>query len=131
VPAGSVVVGPEEPFLFPVERNYSRYRTISPRSWADWARWVPIVEPEATAVPRRLPQEQTSQRFLIWADTTLPPGYGCAADEFVARFQPAPPERWMPAWSRELLSPYPGYPPANLYRLPDGCPTGYDPTRAP
>ena len=33
--SGSVVIGPPSPFLFPVERNGSSYRAVSPRSWAD------------------------------------------------------------------------------------------------
>ncbi|HVZ19828.1 MAG TPA: hypothetical protein VG871_02130, partial [Vicinamibacterales bacterium] len=52
VPPGSVVVGPEAPYFFPVERSGSTYRAISPRSWADWARWVPVIEPESTQVAK-------------------------------------------------------------------------------
>lgn len=132
VPARSAVIGAEAPFLFPVERNFSRYRTVSPRSWADWARWVPIVEPKATLAARAIPVEEPVARFFIWQnDSPLPDGYACAAPHAVAAFEPAPIASWTPRWMRTLLGPEPGYPAATLYRLPDDCPTGYDPTRPP
>jgi hypothetical protein len=132
VPAGSAVVGPDEPFLFPVERGFSRYRTISPRSWADWARWVPDIEPAATLVARRIAVPPPRARFLIWhKDDPLPEGYECAASSPVATFEPAPPAAWMPRLLRDAVGPEPGYPAATLYALPAGCPAGYDPTRAP
>jgi hypothetical protein len=130
VPAGSAVVGPEQPFLFAVERSRSRYRTVSPRSWADWARWVPAIEPAATEGHRYVAVEEPGARFLIWPKWAPPPErYECAAPHAVAVFDPAPPAAWTPRMLRDLLDPYPGYPAAILYRLPDNCPAGYDPTR--
>ena len=93
VPRGAAVVGPEEPFLFPVEHAGARFRTVSPRSWADWARWVPIIEPSATKLARAFPQAPPRDRFLIWsAEDDLPPRYECARGSVVARFTPAPPD---------------------------------------
>lgn len=132
VPRGSVVVGPREPFFFPVERSGSRFRTVSPRSWADWARWVPAIEPEATQLVRRYTEPPYGQRFFLWrADDAIPEDYQCALPHAFAAFDPAPPAGWAPQWMRRYLQQYPGYPPAILYRLPDGCPAGYDPTRPP
>jgi Glycosyltransferase family 87 len=132
VPPGSVVVGPPSPFLFPVERRGSSYRTVSPRSWADWTRWVPIVEPGATALARTVAQPAPRERFFIWrSDDVVPGSYRCAVDAVVARYE-APPadERW-PAWIVRGSLVYEGYPSATVYRLPPGCPSGYDPTRPP
>ena len=132
VPPGSAVVGPEAPFFFPVERSGSRYRTMSPRSWADWARWVPLIEPEATLVVRRFPRTVPRERFVIWVkDDALPDEYACANAYRVATFESAPPSPLLPDWMGALMAPYPGYPSATLYRLPPGCPDGYDPTRPP
>ena len=134
VPPGSTVVGPNEPFFFPVERNGSRYVVTSPRSWADWARWVPQIEPDATRLASRIRAPPVGDRFLLWlADDDLPNGYRCAAGGRIATYQaPAAANRW-PAWvlRRATSHPDPGYPSVVLYRLPDGCPAGYDPTQAP
>jgi hypothetical protein len=130
VPKGSVVVGPEAPYFFPVERSGSRYRTMSPRSWADWARWVPLVEPEARLVARRRVVTPAHERFLILpTDDGIPPEYECAKNHLVAVFHPAP--NWM-----ARLGPFGlvnamdnlGYIECSLFRLPDDCPVGYDPT---
>ena len=132
VPAGSEVVGPEQPFFFAVERSGSRYRTVSPRSWADWARWVPKIEPAATLVSRQYPAPVARNRFLIWPSHDGPPErYECAASHLVAVFEPAPAAAWTPRWMLSRFDDDPGYPPAALYRLPDGCPVGYDPTKPP
>ena len=132
VPAGSAVVGTEEPFLFPVERSGSIFRTQSPRSWADWARWVPAINPAATRLARSFPQPRPRDRFLIWpTGDDVPPGYECALGSVVARFTPAPPDPRWPEWIVRASNQYAGYPAATLYRLPDGCPSGYDPTRKP
>ena len=36
-----------------------------------------------------------------------------------------------PAWVRHARELTPGYQTSTLYRLPAGCPVGYDPTRPP
>ncbi len=133
VPPGSAVVGPEEPFFFSVEGSGSRYRTVSPRSWADWARWVPDIEPEARLLPRRFEQPVPTGRFLIWPveGEAFPEGYECAAASVVARYDAPPPDGRFPAWLLRHAHFSVGYPTAVLYRLPPGCPSGYDPTRAP
>ena len=127
VPPGSEVVGPEAPYFFPVERGGSRYRAVSPRSWADWARWVPAIEPESTAVKRRIPIEPAVARFLVWpVGDDLPDGYACAIGQVVAVYQ-------RPRDYLRLLGPFGGpqdvgYPASVLYRLLPRCPSGYDPT---
>jgi hypothetical protein len=127
VPPGSDVVGPEAPYFFPVERSGSRYRTVSPESWADWARWVPLIEPEAIAAARQIPIAQPIDRFFIWPmDDDLPPEYACARAHVVATYR-RPPDYL------HLLGPLArtmdvGYLSTVLYRLPPHCPTGYDPT---
>jgi hypothetical protein len=127
VPPGSVVVGPEAPYFFPVERSGSRYRTVSARSWADWARWVPTIEPDATTLVQRFAPEPAAQRFLIWPrDVDLPDPYACAAAHRIRAFQP--PKNYL-AWLGPFGHPNDvGYPATVLYRLTPGCPTGYDPT---
>ena len=128
VPPGSAVVGPEAPYFFPVERSGSRYRVVDARSWADWARWVPIVEPEAVRHAAGDHEAPPANRFFIWRmDTELPDGYECVTGHVVGTFQP-------PAEYTDLLGPLgrrtwdKGYPASVLYRLPPGCPRGYDPT---
>jgi hypothetical protein len=129
VPEGSVVAGPEAPFFFPVERSGSWYRMARPESWAPWARWVPIIEPDSVHHASRLSTPTPIARFLVWRDDDeIPDNYLCARDRVAARFEP-------PANYLRLLGPlgHPldrGYPAATLYRLPDGCPTGYDPAVA-
>ena len=111
-------------------RSGSRYRTVSPRSWADWARWVPQIEPEALLVARTIREASPTARFFIWgADDEVPDDYACAVPHVVALFDPPRAAAWASGWMRHFLHAYPGYPPAVLYRLPDGCPSGYDPTR--
>lgn len=132
VPPGSAVVGMEEPFLFPVERSGSVFRTYNPRSWADWARWVPTIDPAATRLARSFPQPAPRDRFLIWTtEDDVPLGYECARGSIVARFTPVEPDGRWPEWMVRASRQYAGYPAATLYRLPAGCPSGYDPTRAP
>lgn len=131
VSPGSTVVGPEEPFFFAVEAAGSRYRTAAARSWADWARWVPIIEPEALLVARRFPVEPPGQRFLIWpAGMPLPAGYECALPHLVATYQ-APVINRASGWVQLIPHSMFGYPTSALYRLPAQCPAGYDPTRPP
>lgn len=130
VPSGSVVVGPEAPYLFAVEGSGSRYRTARAESWADWARWVPLIEPQATTLAQHLRQPAPRDRFLIWRnDDDVPDGYRCALASIVARFDPAPVDSRWPAWIVRASERYPGYPSSTLYRLPPGCPVGYDATR--
>jgi hypothetical protein len=106
------------------------YRTVSPRSWADWARWVPAIEPESVRPNRHIAVPVPRERFFIWpGDNDLPPAYRCVAGHVVATFEPPP-----NALNR--LGPFggvadDGYPPTVLYRLPRGCPEGYDPTLPP
>jgi len=131
VPTGSTVIGPEEPYFFPVEQTGSRYRTISPRSWADWARWVPVIEPEATLVARHRHLPAPVKRFFIWETATpVPSAYGCALPHRVAVFEPSPTrlDRLGP-FRRDAIDR--GYPGSVLYELPPGCPSGYDPTISP
>ena len=128
VPPGSVVVGPEAPYFFPVERSGSRYRTFSPRSWADWARWVPVIEPESVRHAARDREAPPLNRFFIWpAGAELPDGYDCVRGRVAGVFQPPEThlDRLGPIGGRAFDR---GYPPSVLYRLPPGCPAGYDPT---
>jgi len=130
VPATSAVAGPRAPYFFAVERSGARYRSVSPESWADWARWMPDVEPEALAEARRVPITSTGERFLIWrADDEVPAEYACATTHQVAVFEPAPTHLELLGWlgARTWDT---GYPKSVLYRLPQGCPTGYDPTHS-
>lgn len=131
VPRGSTVVGPNEPFFFPVETSGSRYVVTSPRSWADWARWVPDLEPAETTLASHIPTPPGRERFLLWPEDDLPDGYQCASGGRIATYvAPAPGREW-PSWvlRRATSHPDPGYPSVVLYRLPEGCPVGYDPTR--
>ncbi len=129
VPRGSAVIGLYGPYYIAVERSGSRYRSISRRSWADWARWVPIIEPEAVVEARDVPTTPTGERYLIWGpDDRLPAAYACAGGHDVATFRPAP-TRLRLLGSLGSRTWDTGYPPIVLYHLPAGCPTGYDPTR--
>lgn len=128
VPPGSVVVGPEAPYFFPVERSGSRYRTVNPRSWADWARWVPLVEPGAVRHAARDLEAPPLDRFFIWpVDAERPDGYECVNGPAAGMFQPA--RTYLDLLGSLGRRTYDtGYPPSVLYRLPPGCPVGYDPT---
>ena len=131
VPPGSVVVGPGEPYFFPVERNGSRYRAMSSRSWADWARWVPLIEPGATGLARQFPEPSSGNRFLVWPTSDeIPFAYRCAAEMRVAAYRAPTVDPAWPDWVKRATATYWGYPSTVLYRLPQGCPSGYDPTRA-
>ena len=130
VPEGSAVVGPQAPYLLAVESTGSRYRTISPASWADWARWVPVVEPEAVADARRVPITKTGARYFVWrADLDLPDAYECVKPQAVAIYEPAPHHLDLLGWLGERTWDA-GYPKSILYRLPPHCPMGYDPTQS-
>jgi hypothetical protein len=83
-------------------------------------------------VARSFRQPPPRERFFIWAtEDEVPYGYKCALGSVVARFTPAPPDARWPEWIVRASRQYAGYPAATLYRLPDGCPSGYDPTRNP
>ena len=129
VPHGAAVIGPEGRYFFAVENAGASYWTADANSFADWTRWVPAIDPGATAAARRLPPlAPPVDRFLLWpADDWLPEGYDCAAGHRVAAYRTAPPS--VPALSEWLGGLDVGYPNASLYRLPPGCPSGYDPTR--
>ena len=45
-------MGPEAPYFMAVEGHGSRYLIVSAASWAHWARWVPLLEHNATTVAR-------------------------------------------------------------------------------
>jgi len=130
VPDRAAVVGPHAPYFIAVERSGARYRSAYPESWADWARWVPVIEPDAVERARTMPKTATQGRFLIWqAGEPLPGEFACAASSPVAVYE-APPNHldalgWLGerAWDT-------GYPRSVLYRLPSGCPAGYDPTHS-
>jgi hypothetical protein len=129
VPSGSVVVGPETPYFFPVERNGSRYRTVAAASWADWARWVPIVEPESVR-PAHIREAPATARFFIWPDgDDLPEHYECVRGHVVDVFVPA--KNYLYLLGRLGHPTDQGYPKTVLYDLPPGCPSGYDPTVTP
>jgi hypothetical protein len=130
VPEGSAVVGPPAPFFFAVERAGSRYRVAEAESWADWARWVPVIEPDAVAAARNVPIAPTGNRYFVWfTGDEVPAEYACAAPYRIATFEPAPHHLSLLGWlGRRTLDV--GYPGASLYRLPQGCPTGYDPTHS-
>lgn len=130
VPAGSAVVGPDAPYFFAVERTGSRLHTVSPRSPADWARWVPILEPASTQLAGRFPVSVPRDRFLIWpVEDDVPENYRCALGSLVATYEAPRPGAWWPTWIARAAERYPGYPSTRLYRLVPGCPSGYDPTR--
>ncbi|MGE0392657.1 MAG: hypothetical protein AB7I25_05955 [Vicinamibacterales bacterium] len=125
VPRGSAVIGPGAPFFTAVEQSGSSYFHLNPESSADWARWVPELEPEALRVP---PPRRFRGRYLVWLDREpLPEELACASEK-VARFEP-PPSRlgWLGPLGHTQDT---GFEPATLYRLQTGCPRGYDPTAA-
>ena len=127
VPPGAAVVGPDALYFFAVEGAGARYRSPFEASMADWARWVPSFDPTAAGAARDVSMTAPAGRFLIWqAGDELPAGYSCAAAHQVGLFTPPPHYldrlgRWGGVWDT-------GYPETALYRLPPGCPTGYDPT---
>jgi hypothetical protein len=127
VPPGSVVVGPEAPYFFAVERSGSRYRTVSARSWADWARWVPKVEPEMVRHAERFREDPPVDRFFIWpSGDGVPDEYACVRGHVVDVFQPS--RTYLSLLGRLGRPTDQGYPKTTLYHLPAGCPVGYDPT---
>ena len=100
---------------------------MSARSWADWARWVPDVEPEAVRHAERFREGSPVARFFIWASGgDLPDGYECVRGNVVGVFRPAP--TYLHLLGRLGRTTDQGYPETILYRLPSGCPLGYDPT---
>jgi hypothetical protein len=129
VPDGAAVIGPPAPYFMAVERSGARYLSVSPESWADWARWVPILEPQAVAEARKVPVAPTAGRYLIWlAGDELPGEYACAATHQIAVYEPPPDHLDLLGWiGRRTWDT--GYRKSILYQLPAGCPTGYDPTQ--
>ena len=126
VPPGSAVMGDQAPYFLAVERSGAWYWTVSATSEADWTRWVPTLEPDATTVARQVEVARPSTRFLVWPiDDDLPDGYGCARGRVVAVYVPAPNHLDLlgPLGDRDV-----GYPESVLYQLPPDCPTGYDPS---
>jgi hypothetical protein len=127
VPFGSTVIGPPSPYFMAVERGGASYRFIAAESWADWARWVPMVQPGA-ALARPAPAARAGQRFLVWSvDATVPDAYECARAHLVAVYEP-PAQRagWLVRFGSAVE--FGGYPGSRLYRLPPDCPAGYDPS---
>jgi hypothetical protein len=118
-------------YFFAVERARDEYFASDPRSWADWAQWVPVFNPDAV---RPLPRVRApAPRFLIWDnDDPLPRAYECARGQSIARFEPAG-GRTLASLGWIADSNDRGYEPFTIYRLAADCPTGYDPTasRAP
>jgi hypothetical protein len=113
-------------FFFAVERAGGYYRSTEPDSWADWARWVPVIEPAATG-----PSTHTRHgrdRFLLWpVGESLPDEYACARGHTVAVYTP-PSFGALARLGRIARGNDTGYPTTVLYALPDKCPLGYDPT---
>ena len=87
VPPGSVVIGPEQDYFFPVEESGSRYLVANQVSAADWARWIVTIDRRAPPPARPL-----SADYLLWpasglsADAALP----CLAAVPVATYHPPP-----------------------------------------
>jgi hypothetical protein len=126
VPPGSEVIGPEDLYFWAVETNGSRYLSVWPESWADWARWVPLVEPEAVGPrPRRRPG---AGRFLLWQSRyPLPPEYACARDHVAGVFRAPPDDLDLPGTL--AITADRGYPETVLYALDPQCPSrGYNPS---
>jgi hypothetical protein len=128
VPPGSVVVGPDSLYFFAIETSGASYRSWSPASIGDWARWVPALDAASPHALPRIRRTAPAKRFLIWQSADdVPDGYACAVYHRVAIYQP-------PGHHLDRLGPLgdvwdAGYPGTALYWLPEGCPTGYDPTR--
>jgi hypothetical protein len=126
---GADVVGPPGIYFFVVEQSGGHYRSASPKSWADWARWVPDIEPQAVGPARRA--RAAAGRFLVWpADHELPLGYGCARSHLLGTYVP-PPLGPFAKLGQIATGIDRGYPTTTLYSLPPGCPSGYDPTGRP
>jgi hypothetical protein len=124
VPQGSTVVGPRALYFFPVTAIGAHYRSFSPNSHADWAKW-------ATSFPAFAPKREPDrtgdahQRFFIYQrGDARPEAYSCA--ERIATYTPPPVHLnrlGIVGRSWDI-----GFPPTHLYRLPADCPVGYDPT---
>ena len=127
VPADADVIGPFDSYFFAVEHAGAHFWVTSPQSWADWARWVPQIDPAAVGpLPRVRP---TTPRFLVWdAGRDLPSPYACARPHLLATYTPvaasSPLALALAAGGNDR-----GFAPTALYQLPDDCPEGYDPTR--
>jgi hypothetical protein len=125
VPAGSAVIGPVDFYFTAVERSGARYLSMDAESYGTWARWVPVIEPEARAA---LPWKAAEGRYLVWPDENLPDEYACAIRHIVAVYQPAPGYLKLLGPLIRAMANDVGFPKTLLYQLPPGCPTGYDPT---
>jgi hypothetical protein len=126
VPSAADVIGPFDAYFFAVEQAGAHFWVVSPQSWADWARWVPRIDPAGVGP---LPRARAgSSRFLIWqAERELPARYACARSHLIGTYTPAPTH-----WFANPILPQgadTGYWLTDLYQLPDDCPDGYDPTR--
>lgn len=125
VPAGSSVAGPNALYFFPVEAIGAHYRSFSPESHADWARWATRLDAFAPPADRRVSPGPEGQKFFIWqTGDDLPQQYRCALR--VASYAPPP-------IHLNRLGPFGGswdigFPATDVYRLPLECPVGYDPT---
>ena len=128
VPPGSAVVGPEAPYFFPVERNGSRYphdrgaqlgRLGALGADRRARRRAPRVAVRRAG--RRSPAFSSGRPTIRCRTTT-----GAPRDHLVDRFEP--PANYLHLLGRLGHPLDRGYPATSLYRLADGCPTGYDPT---
>jgi hypothetical protein len=127
VPEGSAVAGLDAAYFFPVERVGASYRFTSMQSVADWSRWVPEFDPAAANVARQMAAPEPAPRFMIWpARKQLPAEYRCALAELVGSYDPPPDNLFRLGRLGKVV--WAGYPATALYRLPPGCPKGYDPT---
>ena len=121
VPRGSRVMGPEDFYFYAVERSGSRYRSIERIRGAEWTRWVPLFDPDAS-------EEEASAlagdaAFHDWPrDRSAYPlvrRYACAVGHEIAVYQ-APPDDLRRIGPLAWKAGVPGYPDSVLYRLPPG-----------
>ena len=126
VPDGSDVIGPSGQYFFATVSSGAHYFSTDTNSPADWARWIPVIDPAAVGPMPRV--RRPTSRFLIWTSgDDLPPAYACAEPHRVGTYTPPPPNApsrlgWL-ARSDDV-----GYTALSLYALPGGCPADYDPT---
>ena len=93
VPPGSFVMGSEDFYYYAVARSGSEYRSIERTRGAEWTRWVPLFDPEASR-PEQVVAAATA-RYMIWPrDRLVYPlvhRYGCAIGHEIAVYH-APPD---------------------------------------
>ena len=123
VPRGSRVMGPEDFYFYAVARSGSKYRSIERIRGAEWTRWVPLFDPDASE--EEGPPSPETPRFMIWPrDRSAYPlvgRYACAVGHEIAVYQ-APPDDLRLIGPLAWKAGVPGYPDSVLYRLPPGCP---------